>query len=426
MTRADPAVASVFALRCIECGARYEEGPERYVCSRCAAAQALGGSTRGLLEVVHAQPPKAWPAAPIGSRAWVAPFLPVAAHQLPTAAVGGTPLLPVARLRRALGMPDLWLKDDTRNPSGSTKDRASALVVAKAREYGCQTVATASTGNAATALSAMAAVVGLQAVVFVPADAPVGKLTQMASYGATVLRIDGTYDEAFELCGQACARFGWYNRNTAFNPFTIEGKKTVSLEIAAALAPEVPDVVVVPVGDGVIISGVAKGFEDLERGGLIGRRPRLLAVQPAGSSAIADAFARGDDAATPLDQAETVADSLKVCAPRGGHAALRALRASDGAAVVVSDEAILDAIPRLARATGVFAEPAAAAALAGLEAARDRGLVDASERVVLLITGNGLKDIAAAARSIGESTPIAPSLDAVAEWLKQSPPPPGS
>lgn len=331
----------------------------------------------------------------------------------PPLAVGGTPLLEVERLRRHLGTPALWIKDDTRNPSGSTKDRASALVVAKAIEYRRDTVAAASTGNAATALAAIAAASGIRAVLFVPASVPETKLVQMLAYGADVLPIDGTYDQAFELCVQACQRFGWYNRNTALNPFTIEGKKTAALEIAAAITPECPDVVVVPVGDGVIIAGIAKGFSDLRRAGLISHIPRLIAVQPEGSAAIVTALVAGDDDIQAVLEAESVADSLVVQAPRNARLCLRQIRASNGGAVAVADEAIIAAIAELAEMTGVFAEPAAAASLAGLHAAIETGLVDTTERIVLLVTGTGLKDVPAAAQSVIRPAPVKPTIEAI-------------
>lgn len=399
-----------FHLRCHECGAVFPEGPTRLVCDRCAPLQEPGGSTRGVLEVVLEELPARWDEAR-EARA----MLPV--ESLPCLPVGDTPLLEAPGLRRALGMPRLWVKDDIRNPSGSTKDRASALVVAKALEYGLDTVATASTGNAATALAAVAAAAGVRAVVFVPAAAPPAKLVQMLAYGATLLPVDGSYDDAFELCLAACTRFGWYNRNTALNPFTIEGKKTAAVEVARALAPEVPDVVVVPTGDGVILAGVAKGFADLRAAGLTPALPRLLAVQPEGSNAIVRAFDEGRDTVTALPAAASVADSLVVNTPRNGLLALKRLRESNGAAVAVPDDAILAAIPRLARLTGVFAEPAAAAGLAGLEAALARGLVERDERVVLLVTGSGLKDVGAAARAMRMPAPVEPSLDAVANRL---------
>jgi threonine synthase len=272
-----------FRFRCTECATPYDENDVRLVCPACAESQEPGGVTRGVLEVELDELPSRWPQAPPPHPDFLTAFLPLpSAEHLPPLPVGGTPLVAAPQLRRALDMEHLWIKDDTRNPSGSTKDRASLLVVAKARQYGLDTVAAASTGNAATALAAVSAAAGTRAILFVPANAPEAKLVQMLSYGATVLPIDGNYDDAFELCLAACEEFGWYNRNTALNPFTIEGKKTAALEIAASMSPEVPDAVLVPVGDGVILAGVAKGFRDLERSGLIDRVPRLIAVQPEG------------------------------------------------------------------------------------------------------------------------------------------------
>jgi threonine synthase len=409
---------TAFTFVCSECHERYRESDVRYVCPACARQQQPGGGTRGVLRVELEHVPARWPTARWSDPQALAAFLPVASSAaFPPLPVGCTPLLPVARLRTQLGMPHLWLKDDTRNPSGSTKDRASLLVIAKAIEYRFDTVATASTGNAASALACLAAAAGVRAVVFVPADAPPAKLVQSASYGARLVPVAGSYDDAFELSLAACERFGWYNRNTAFNPFTIEGKKTAALEIAHALAPDPPDAVLVPTGDGVIVSGVAKGFADLVRAGLLTRVPRLVAVQPEGSPAIARALRAGADVPEPAAGAHSVADSLVVGAPRNGRMAVAEVRASGGAGVLISDDAIFDAIGVLARTTGVFAEPAAAAALAGLFAALEEGIVARTERVVVLITGSGLKDVGAAARAVRVPEPIPPELEAVAAAL---------
>lgn len=410
---------SRFHFRCNECSTTYDENDVRLACPACALLQEPGGVTRGVLEVEHDELPEKWPEALPASADFLTAFLPVTATALPPLAVGGTPLLEVPELRRELRIPHLWVKDDTRNPSGSTKDRASQLVVAKAREYGYKTIAAASTGNAATALAAVSAAAGAEAVVFVPASAPEAKLIQMQAYGARLFPVDGTYDDAFELCLEACNELGWYNRNTALNPFTIEGKKTAALEIAHSMAPDAPDVVLVPTGDGVIISGVAKGFADLERAGLISRRPRLIAVQPDGSDSIVTALKQGTPDVTPVPDAASVADSLVVQAPRNARLCLRQIRDSGGDGVAVSDTRIVHAIARLARLTGVFAEPAAAAALAGLDAALEQDLVQRDDRVVLLITGTGLKDVPAAARAIQQPEPIPPRLDAVIERLEQ-------
>jgi threonine synthase len=407
---------SGFRFRCCECGREYSEDPALLVCAACATYQEAGGPTRGVLEVHLDALPLEWPKARPSDTDFLAAFLPFSdPSAIAPLDVGGTPLLPAPGLREALDLPWLWIKDDTRNPSGSTKDRASLLVIAKAREYGYDTVATASTGNAAAALAAVGAAAGRRAVVFVPASAPEAKLVQLLCYGAEVVRVQGSYDDAFDLCLAACDAFGWYNRNTALNPFTIEGKKTAALEIAAAMAPESPDVVLVPTGDGVILAGVAKGFEDLVHAGLLARMPRLVAVQPQGSAAIVTAHRAAAESVTPVPDAASVADSLTVGTPRNAILCLKRIRESRGGGVAVPDADIIVAIPFLARHTGVFAEPGGAAALAGLHAALEEGLVGRDERIVLLVTGTGLKDVPAASRLVERPEPISPDLEAVAE-----------
>ncbi len=407
---------SSFRLRCCECDREYSENPALLVCEACATLQTPGGPTRGVLEVRLDELPAEWPKARPSDTDFLEAFLPFSdPSAVAPLDVGGTPLLPAPRLREALDLPRLWIKDDTRNPSGSTKDRASLLVVAKAKEYGFDTVATASTGNAAAALAAVGAASGVRAVVFVPASAPEAKLVQLLCYGADVVRVQGSYDDAFDLCLAACDAFGWYNRNTALNPFTIEGKKTAALEVAFAMSSEPPDVVFVPTGDGAILAGAAKGFEDLVRGGLLARMPRLVAVQPEGSAGIVTAYRDGAESVTPVPDAASVADSLTVATPRNAILCLKRIRESEGGAVAVSDDEILEAIPFLARHTGVFAEPAGAAALAGLHRALEDGLVGRDERIVLLITGTGLKDVPAASRTVERPEPVPPDLEAVAK-----------
>ncbi len=372
--------------------------------------------TRGVLEVVMHDLPNSWPEEALASAGFLRPFLPLeAATPLAPLSVGGTPLLNAKGLGSHLGLKKLMIKDDTRNPSGSTKDRASLLVAAKAIEYGFQTIAAASTGNAATALSAIAAAAGLDAVLFVPCSAPRAKLVQMASYGARLIPVDGSYDDAFELCLKACQHFGWYNRNTALNPFTIEGKKTAALEIAAQMAPDEPDVVIVPTGDGVILSGIAKGFADLVACGLMRRIPRLIVVQPEGSSAIARALISGAANVAAMPGAHSVADSLVVAMPRNARLCLKRVRESGGTGVIVTDDAIIEAISTLARTSGVFAEPAAAATVAGLEIALAQGLVNANDSIVLMITGTGLKDIDTAGKAIKIPEAIPPDIAAIKE-----------
>jgi threonine synthase len=297
--------------------------------------------------------------------------------------------------------------------------------VVKTRELGYEVVTTASTGNAAAALSGLCAAVSQANVIFVPSTAPQAKIAQLLVYGATVLLVDGSYDDAFELCLQAAPEFGWYNRNTAYNPYMSEGKKTVAFEICEQLASAqdwqsrpgdwvAPDVVVVPVGDGCIIGGVHKGFKDLLALGWIEQMPRIVGVQAAGSSPLVDAWERGIEGweMTPV-AAHSVADSIVAGLPRDRIKALRAVHESGGIFVRVSDEEIVKAIPALAQGCGVFAEPAAAAAYAGLVRAVEVGSIDPDEQVVVLATGSGLKDITTAMESVEDAIVVAPNLEAV-------------
>jgi threonine synthase len=410
-----------FTLRCTECSQTFSEDPKLLVCPACSRHQERGREVRGALTVEIDTLPARWPTAPMNSPETLLTFWPL--HRtdvLPDVPVGQTPLLTVPALREELGLKRLFVKDDSRNPSGSYKDRASLLVVAKAREYGITTIAAASTGNAATALSALGAAARLRCVVFVPASTPEAKLVQMQSYGALVLPVAGSYDDAFELSIDACKHFGWYNRNTALNPFTTEGKKTSSLEIAYDLhhrhALEA-DAVLVPVGDGVIISGVAKGFRDLLRAGLIRKMPRLIAIQPERSPALVNALRSGGDTVQPFSGANSVADSLNVDVPRHARLALREIRQSGGTGLLVTEDMIFEAIGFMASRTGVFPEPAGATAVAGLREAVRQKIVAPDETVVTLVTGTGLKDIKSAAKLQQKREPIALSLEAVQKAL---------
>lgn len=271
---------------------------------------------------------------------------------------------------------------------------------------GGRTVACASTGNAASSLAVQAAAAGLPCVIFVPHNAPRAKIVQLLMCDATVFAVQGSYDEAFDLCIEACERFGWYNRNTGYNPYLVEGKKTVGLEIAEQLGWEPPDTILVPSGDGCIISGVYRGFEDLLQLGLIERVPRLVAVQAVGSPALFRAL-EGDGIVRACE-ANTIADGISVGLPRNGAMAVRCIRASGGYGVLVSDTEILDAEKSLARLTGVFAEPSGAASYAGLLRLLDEGKIARDERVVLLVTGSGLKSVEAVAGAAGSVIPISP------------------
>ena len=352
------------------------------------------------------------------------PLLPVdAAAEVPPLAVGWTPLLHAAALGQQQGVPDLWLKDDGRNPTASFKDRASALAVVKGRARRAKIITTASTGNAAAALAGLCASVGQRNVIFVPRTAPAAKTAQLLAYGSTVLLVEGTYDAAFELCLQAAAEFGWYNRNTGYNPMMSEGKKTAAFEICEQFDFEPPDKIFVSVGDGCIIGGLHKGFKDLQALGWIEKMPQLMGVQAAGSAYLYQAWKNQEDVLTkPPIQADTVADSISAGLPRDRLKAMAAVKESGGAFIKVNDEAILAAIPALAQTTGIFAEPAAAATYAGLLAAISQGLVSGEDKILLMITGNGLKDIAAATQATTASGRqahiIAPTLHEVKKVLK--------
>ncbi len=338
----------------------------------------------------------------------------------PLRAVGWTPVYKPASLASKLNLQKLWIKDESRNPTASFKDRASAVVVARAREIAAKIIVTASTGNAGAALAGMAAAVGASAVIFAPKTAPPAKLAQLLIFGARVLLVDGTYDDAVVLSQQASEAFGWYCRNTGYNPFTVEGKKSAALEIweQVLLTEKLarPLSVFVSVGDGNIISGLHKGFKDLVALGWIDRSPRFFGVQAEGSAAIANAFESGSEEIKPVS-ANTLADSISVDMPSDGLRALRAAKETGGAYVKVSDTEILNAIAELGR-YGIFAEPAGAAGFAGLRAALNSGLIGAGDPVLVLNTGSGLKDVGAARKAAGEAPIIEPSMAALKRALE--------
>jgi len=341
--------------------------------------------------------------------------------------IGNTPLYPAERLGQSIGLRNLFLKDDTLNPSGSSKDRASAAAVIRAMDTGADIVAVASTGNAGSSLACVAAAAGLQAVVLVPQSAPVAKLTQALSFGATVLALQGSYDDAFDLCLAASDEFGWFNRSTGHNAFTREGKKVCAWEIWASLDGRVPDRVVVPTGDGNILSGMWKGWCELKSVGLIDRLPKIDCAQSAGSDAISRTVrairsAGNNDVdwasvAVATVNANTVADSISVDRPRDGLAAVRAVIESGGEVITVPDAEILAAIPEMASHSGIFPEPAAATPWAAVKQLAREKTIDADETIVCLVSGSGLKDISGAQAAAGSPHVIEPSLQAVRDAL---------
>ncbi len=337
--------------------------------------------------------------------------------------VGWTPIIRTSRLAKELGIAELLVKDEARNPTASLKDRASSVGVAHAVERGAQTIACASTGNAATSLAGHAALAGVKAVIFVPQTAAQPKLAQMLVYGATVFAVAGPYENAYALCSDACEKFGWYNRNCAINPVLVEGKKTAGLEIAeqSLSTGGVPDWVVVSVGDGCTLAGVWKGLVEMHALGVLDRLPRLLGVQAAGVAPIDYAFQHGHlpplDDFPQSDGGNTIADGINVQVPRNWRKAVSAIRVSEGTIVQVTDEQILASLA-IAGKHGIFSEPAAAAAIAGVQVAIDMNIIDRKDRVLAINSGSGLKDSAAAIRAAGKPIRIEPSLDAVSHAIK--------
>jgi len=415
--------------KCSLCGAEYLQGQVTYTCPKD------GGNLDVVLDYDAIK--KKFQPEDITSRAesslWrYLPLLPVSeppGDSTPLHAAGWTPVFHLPRLAKKLRLEHVWLKDEARNPTGSFKDRASAIVVARAQEIKADVIVAASTGNAGAALAGMSAAIGQKAIIFAPKSAPPAKVAQLLIFGARVFLVNGTYDDAFDLAVKASKEFKWYCRNTGYNPFTVEGKKTAAFEIwewwqethrawhdeIGEDADHAPLTIFVSVGDGNIISGIHKGFKDLLALGWIPRMPRIIGVQAEGSAAIANAFHANTEVITPVS-ATTIADSISVDLPRDGVRAVRAAMQTGGTYVTVSDDEILKAIAELGQ-VGVFAEPAGAAAYAGLVRAADLGLVRSADPILVLSTGSGLKDIRAAMQAVSAAPVIEPTLDAVKKLI---------
>jgi len=407
---------NVLGLQCLICGKQYRPDMVDYICPE--------HGDEGILDVqydydfIGRQISKE---ALLGSNdfsIWrYLPLLPIhPGAAIPPLSVGWTPLYPSRRLARQLGLNALWIKDDGRQPTASFKDRASAIALVKARESGAEIITTASTGNAAAALSGLCASMQQANVIFVPETTPQAKIAQLRVFGSRVFLVRGTYNEAFELCLKATRTYGWYNRNTGFNPYMTEGKKTAAYEICEQLDWKAPDRIFVSVGDGCIIGSLHKGLKDLLALEWIDKMPKLMGVQAAGSNYMYTAWKNKEDIVTkaPIN-AQTVADSISAGLPRDRIKALAAVNETGGAFICIEDGDILAAIPELARSTGVFAEPAGAAAYAGLVKAVEQQLVSGDDAIVILNTGNGLKDIAGAMQAVEQvgTKPfhVAPDLD---------------
>ncbi|MDR1765154.1 MAG: threonine synthase [Lachnospiraceae bacterium] len=403
----------VTCAKCIACGAETDATPDVGLCPKCGGVMDIRYDYAYIRRSINRQ---ILENRKVFSMWRYREFLPVPASvSFPKLRVGWSPLYRADTLAARLGVRTLYIKDDGLNPTASLKDRASAMAVAKATEAQAGIIACSSTGNAASSLAGNAAAAGFETYIFVPGRAPKSKVAQLLMFGAHVISVQGTYEETFELSRAAIARYGWYNRNAAINPYLIEGKKTVAFEIAEQLGWEMPDYIAISVGDGCTIAGLWKGLTDLYQAGLVDRLPKLLSVQAAGCCPINRSFESGEPM-EPMAE-DTIADSIAVGVPRNPDKALRAIRESQGAAVDVSDGDMLEAMRLLGAYSGVFAEPAGAAGTAGVKKALETGVVPHAATVVSVVTGNGLKDADNARKAAGEPISIPPDMDLLVKAL---------
>ncbi len=402
---------SKFIFKCTNCGKEYSTTEVMYLCEPCSKENNTTTPPKGVLKVFYNYQ---------NIRNSISGFkdlkktgfvdlLPIVnTDSLPILRVGKTPLYTINKIDSKSLPFSIHLKDDSQNPTFSFKDRASALVSAFAKENKLSTIVAASTGNAGSSLAGMCASQDQQAIIVVPETAPLAKLTQIIMYGAKIVPVKGTYDEAFDLSVKATERFGWYNRNTAFNPLTIEGKKTVSFELFEQLNFKIPDRIFVPVGDGVIISGVYKGFEDLLLLGLIDRMPTIVAVQSAGSDNLVRNVGKKE---FQIKSSTTIADSISVDIPRNFYMAQQFIQKYQGESIIVLDEEIMEASKILSRNTGIFAEPAATTAFAGLLHYQSQGKLLENSNNVVLLTGSGLKDLKSVSNMLKIPESIYPTVE---------------
>lgn len=405
---------NIKGLKCTSCGQEYQPDSPILTCPDCGQ--------KGILDVIYnydyikKNTSRKMLSCNQDYSIWrYSPFLPVLKDSPRTPLkVGWTPLYTPKILAKTLGLKYLFIKDDGLNPTASLKDRASAIAVVKACEEGYKTVSCSSTGNAASSLAGNAAAMGLKSVIFVPQRAPQGKVAQLLIFGATVISVQGNYEDTFRLSAEAIDRWGWYNRNAAINPYLVEGKKTVTMEICEQLDWEVPDWAIFSVGDGCTIAGAWKGFKDLYQVGLIDRLPKMIGVQAEGCCPITKAFQGA--ALEPMEE-NTIADSIAVGVPRNPQKALNAIRESKGTMINVSDEEILLAMKLLGHTTGIFGEPAGVTGLAGLKKLIEMDVINPNDRIVTCVTGNGLKDIQNAIKAAGAPIKVNPDMDELKEKL---------
>ena len=401
-------MAHVHQLRCRECGRTYDISP-RYACEWCfgplEVAYDPDAARQVTRESIAAGPSTIWR---------YAGLLPV--DEVPgSAPVGCTPLVRADRLAAELGLGELWVKDDTRNPTNSFKDRVVAVALAQAIEVGLKTVACASTGTLANAVAAAAARAGLPSYVFIPANLEPAKIATTAVYGANVVAVDGTYDDVNRLCAELASEQPWAFVNINVRPFYAEGSRTLAFETAEQLGWQAPDHVVVPVASGSLLTKIHKGFGDLVDAGLLDAAPvRVSGAQAAGCSPVATAFAESSDTIRP-QKPDTIAKSLAIGDPADGYYALDVVRSTGGALAGVTDDEVRAGIRLLARTEGIFGETAAGVTIATLRRLAEEGVVRPDERVVVYVTGHGLKTLDAVVDRSGPSAVIEPTIDAFHE-----------
>ncbi len=403
-----------FIYECVNCGRQFNSSETLYLCSYCSKENNDSSPPKGVLRIVYTIFPQNILFNDLKKENFLS-LLPIEKiESMPNLKVGNTPLYKIEELDGDKLPFKIHLKDDSQNPTFSFKDRASAIVSAYAKEKGFETIVAASTGNAGSSLAGMCAAQGQKAIIMVPESAPLAKLTQIIMYGATIVPVKGTYDNAFDLSIQATKEFGWYNRNTAFNPFTIEGKKTVSFEIYEQLSESIPDRIFVPVGDGVIISGVYKGFEDLLNLKIIDKIPTIIAVQSDGSDNLTRNINNKEFEIRPSN---TIADSISVDIPRNFNMAKQYIQKYRGEYIAVSDDAIMQASAKLSRNTGIFSEPAAATSFAGLLQYIQENRIEKDSKNVVLLTGSGLKDLNSVQGILNIPRSILPTIENLKKFI---------
>lgn len=414
---------NILGLKCITCGKEYKICEIKYTCPSCEGNLDVIYDYKNIKQEID----KNYFKNNSNYSIWrYSSLLPISdLSKIPPLNIGWTPLYHVKKLGEKLGLKNLYIKDDGRNPSASLKDRASAVVLVRAIEDNVKIVSAASTGNAGSSMACLCASVGMPSIIFIPQKAPEAKVAQLLIFGAKVIMVNGTYDDAFDFCLKASKHFSWYNRNTGYNPFTREGKKTCVYEICEQMNFKAPDKIFTSVGDGNIISGLWKGLKDLYNVGLIDKLPKLIAVQSNKSNSIVKSFQKiktknikfteqpfSSQFKIEIEpvQATTIADSISVDIPRDGVAAVKSIVESEGEAVEVSDEEILDSIKEIAQLCGIFGEPAGVTSFAGLKKFVNLGKIDKDEKIVCVLTGNGLKDISSAMKVAGSPSLIEPDL----------------